>query len=638
MLSIVGCPGCAAPAEVTGRFTLPGPDGPVDHVLVACSAGHRHRMPADGSSASADSARPLLRLLFLVSAHGGLSQATEVALTDLGHQVAVCVVDSADAMVAAARTHDPDLIVCPMLTSKIPEEVWSRYRCLVVHPGPVGDRGPSSIDWAIELDAPIWGVTVFEANDEFDAGPVWATRTFARCSTTKTGLYRHEVRRAAVEAVVEAVSRIADGHTEPKPVQSLGARGRSRPLMRQEVRQIDWATDPVSVVLRKIGAAEGRPGVLDRIGGTEFHLFGAHPEVGLRGRPGHVIAQRDGAICRATVDGAVWITHLRQHGWAGQRFLKLPAVIALAQAGMEVDLPHAPASLGAPATDTYREIAYHEADGVGYLHFEFYNGAMSTDQAARLRAAYRYARSRPTRVIVLMGGRDFFSTGIHLTVIEAAPDPGAESWRNLNAITDLVHDVITTDTHVVVSALRGDVAAGGVAFAVAADRVVARDGIVINPYYQHMGGLYGSEYWTYLLPRRVGRTGAARLTSPPFTAISTARGAQLGLLDAVYGSALDSFTTALHAEALRLADPDRFPQLLAAKRARLHRDHQVKPLAHYREHEMVRSHQSFFGPDQRYHQARRRFAYKGPHPERRTGRRIADDHETRAAIPEGATG
>src|SRR5262249_13694648 len=155
---------------------------------------------------------------------------------------------------------------------------------------------------------------------------------------------------------------------------------------------------------------------------------------------GRIIAQRDGAICRATVDGAVWISHLRRRGAAGHTYLKLPAAIALARAGIAVDAPHLPALLGPPTCDTYREIAYHEAGAVGYVHFEFYNGAMSTEQCTRLRAVYRHARSRPTRVIALMGGHDFFSTGIHLTVIEAAANPGTESWSNLNAITDLVHD------------------------------------------------------------------------------------------------------------------------------------------------------------------------------------------------------
>ena len=32
-----------------------------------------------------------------------------------------------------------------------------------------------------------------------------------------------------------------------------------------------------------------------------------------------------------------------------------------------------------------------------------------------------------------------------------------------------------------------------------------RSGVVINPHYKNMGNLYGSEYWTFVLPRRVGQ-------------------------------------------------------------------------------------------------------------------------------------
>jgi len=97
---------------------------------------------------------------------------------------------------------------------------------------------------------------------------------------------------------------------------------------------------------------------------------------------------------------------------------------------------------------------------------------------------------------VLMGGIDFFSNGIHLNVIEAADDPAMESWANLQAIDDVVLDVIETDSHLVVSALTGDAAAGGVPFALAADYVLAREDVVLNPYYGHMGGLYGARSGT----------------------------------------------------------------------------------------------------------------------------------------------
>ena len=112
--------------------------------------------------------------------------------------------------------------------------------------------------------------------------------------------------------------------------------------------------------------------------------------------PGEIIAQRTGAICRATVDGAVWITHLKRRDTPTEPFFKLPATRALALAGPAFDAPEIPVAIDAPlpAEHTYREIAYEEHAGVGYLHFDFYNGAMSTEQCRRLREAYLYARSR----------------------------------------------------------------------------------------------------------------------------------------------------------------------------------------------------------------------------------------------------
>src|SRR3954470_16606057 len=181
--------------------------------------------------------RPL-NVLFLVSAHNSLSQCSWIALTELGHDVDVAVVETGAHMEAAVAASRPDLIVCPMLKKLIPESVWSAHRCLVVHPGPPGDRGPSSLDWAIELGAGAWGVTALEGDRQFDAGAVWANRTFAMRPAGKSSLYRHEVRRAAVEAIVEAVEGIA----EPGAA-GVRVAGDDRPLMTQNVRAIDWSGD-----------------------------------------------------------------------------------------------------------------------------------------------------------------------------------------------------------------------------------------------------------------------------------------------------------------------------------------------------------------------------------------------------------
>jgi putative two-component system hydrogenase maturation factor HypX/HoxX len=557
-----------------------------------------------------------LDILFLVSAHNSLSQRAQIELTEQGHRVAVAVVDTAPAMEAAVAAHPPELIACPFLKTMIPESVWSKHRCLIVHPGPMGDRGPSSLDWAIELGMDEWGVTVLEATGDVDGGDVWATRTFRLpADAGKSSLYRHEVRRAAVEALAEAINKIVAGDSAPEQVGEGDPRlpGRPRPLLKQDVRAIDWSADTTATVLRKIRAAEGHPGVLDTIEGTEFFLFGAHRERSLRGLPGEPIAQRAGAICRATVDGAVWITHLKQRDDQDRAPFKLPATRALALAGHELELPELPSPiLASPSGQhTFHEIAYRESAGVGYLYFDFYNGAMSTEQCRRLHEAYLFACSRPqTRVLALMGGRDFFSNGIHLNVIEAADDPAGESWRNLNAINDIVRAIVETESHVVVSALAGDAAAGGVPLVLAADYVVAREDVVLNPYYQHMGGLFGSEYWTYLLPRRVGAGLADRLTSAPFTALGTDEAVEIGLLDDAFGATVEAFRGGVRCLGERLARDLHVDRWLEGKRRRRLHDERIKPLAAYRTEELARSHACFFGEDRSYHEARSRFVRK----------------------------
>jgi putative two-component system hydrogenase maturation factor HypX/HoxX len=162
----------------------------------------------------------------------------------------------------------------------------------------------------------------------------------------------------------------------------------------------------------------------------------------------------------------------------------------------------------------------------------------------------------------------------------------------------------------VVSALTGDAAAGGVPFALAADYVLAREDVVINPYYRHMGGLYGSEYWTYLLPRRVGEGMTATLTSAPFEPLGASRAAEIGLIDDAFGDTADQFHAGVRRRAEQLASsPTRLAELAEKRRGRA-RDEQRKPLAAYRADELARSRSCFFGTDPSYHEARRRFVYK----------------------------
>jgi enoyl-CoA hydratase/carnithine racemase/methionyl-tRNA formyltransferase len=135
-------------------------------------------------------------------------------------------------MIEAAELVKPHLIICPFLTSLVPQQIHDAYLTLIVHPGPPGDAGPSALDWLLmgddgsEADSERllrenrfnptgrshWGVTVLQATREFDAGPVWAFEQFPvninDSAVTKSSLYRAPVTQAAVVATVAAIDRI----------------------------------------------------------------------------------------------------------------------------------------------------------------------------------------------------------------------------------------------------------------------------------------------------------------------------------------------------------------------------------------------------------------------------------------------
>jgi len=546
-----------------------------------------------------------VRILFLTRSFNGLAQRLYLELTARGHEVAI-EYDIADAVtVEAVALWRPALVVAPFLQRAIPEAVWRHTVCLVVHPGIVGDRGPSALDWAIADGVPAWGVTVLQAEAEMDAGPVWASRDFPMRETTKSSLYRQEVTEAAAQAVVQAVQHFAaTGAPPPRPAAPAGTGGgRWRALMTQAERAIDWQQDDTHTVLRKVRAADGVPGVRDELFGRPCHLFDVHavprpPDADWS--PGQVVGRRHEALLRATRDGLVAIGHLRRADEPGH--FKLPATLAFP--AESAALAAWPASV---ADGTDPDIRLEAAgDGVLALHFGFYNGAIATAQCERLRAALQHVLAQPPRVLVLFGGSDFWCNGIHLNVIEAADSPADESWRNINAIDDLTQTLIEATGCLVIAAMQGSAGAGGVFLALAADAVWARPGVVLNPHYKNMGNLYGSEYWTYLLPRRPGPPSTAAVMGRRLP-LSAHQAQALGLLDEVFGETAATFRAEVLARARELARSAGLPARLQAKRLRREQDEAAKPLAAYRVEELARMRRNFYGFDPSYHIARSNF-------------------------------
>ena len=248
---------------------------------------------------------------------------------------------------------------------------------------------------------------------------------------------------------------------------------------------------------------------------------------------------------------------------------------------------------------------------MGVLHFAFHNGAMSTAQCRRLLAALRHAKARPTKVLLLAGGPDFWSNGIHLNAIEATGRPADASWENINAIDDVAREIVTTTDRLTVSALAGNAGAGGVFLALAADRVWLRPRRGAQPALQGHGQplRLGVLDLPAAPPRGRGqgaRDHARRLPMGPQEAVATR------LADARFGHEPEAFLHAAIRRAQAMADDPRYADHLVAKRRERAADETAKPLERYRDEELARLKLNFYGFDPSYHVARYHFVYKLP--------------------------
>ncbi|TID25961.1 hydrogenase maturation factor hoxX like protein [Venturia nashicola] len=523
-----------------------------------------------------------MKILFLCTSYNSLSQSVYLALSTQ-HDITIEYALSEKVMIEAVELAKPDLILCPFLTCKVPQEIYSKILTLIIHPGPPGDAGPSALDWVLmgdtgeiedadqvlealdhgEMQAgrSHWGVTVLQAIEQFDAGPVWAFEQFPiyidQPELTKSDLYRGSVTQAAIKASISAIDRIHRAVTknisprtsselltsassiklnpgaispslEASPSYRLlsvttlatfqGGKTRHRPLLPAKKRDFDPSRHTAQQISRRIRCGDSQPGVLSKVFGQALYIYGGIVEEGFGiarpiAPPGSIVAARNEAVCIATCDGrGIWITNIRRPKRSVDKALwpKVPAVMCLTELGILDAMKAqrlqwaAPRDWSLSSVSTFQEVWIDFVPGTNgktaYLYFNFYNGAMTTKQCSQLVEAMEYilASSTPTspvKALVMMGG-NYFSNGIALNVIEADASPAASGWMNINRIDDVVQYLLQEMPKrniLTIAGIRGNAAAGGVAFAAACDIVIAGANVVLNPAYRSMG-LHGSEY------------------------------------------------------------------------------------------------------------------------------------------------
>jgi len=528
-----------------------------------------------------------MKILLLVSTFNSQTQAVYTKLNNSGNEVVVCFAINEVQMLEEIEAFEPEIILCPFLKAYLPASVYDNYPTYIFHPAPRGDRGAYSLEYALKSQTKEWGIVVLRANSEYDGGDIYAEQFFKVRKTYKASLYRQEVVQASLDALDVLFKNIEKNRYIAQELNPI-----HEPFT-QAKRAIDWSRDTTQEIVDKIYLSDSLPGVLDEVLGVECYLYGVHKEEKFRGKPKEILAKRDGAICLGTVDGAVWITHLKVLGG-----FKLPATYVLKERLQGIKEERLPLIFD-KSYETFYEVSMEKRDNVAYLCFGFHNGAMSTAQCIRLKYAVEYLKSQ-CEVLVLIGGMDFFSNGIHLNILEDSQKQGEDGWANINAMNDLVSAILYADEVVTIASFARNAGAGGVFLGLACDYVVGKDGVVLNPHYKSLG-LSGSEYHTYTLPKRVGDEVAQKLLDECLP-ICVTQAKSLGMVDEVFAS--ENYYESLHTFAKSKYDDDFIwdkQDYLEENRA------DIEAL---KERELEVMHPEFWDVSSQFHTLREEFVYK----------------------------
>jgi len=528
-----------------------------------------------------------MKILLLVTAFNSQTQAVYTRLQDKGEVVCVCFAISEAQMLKEIEAFGPELILCPFLKAYLPQGIYNNYPTYIFHPGSRGDRGANALEYALQSHTKEWGLVILKANALYDGGDIYAQEHFKVRETYKASLYRQEIVQASLKALEIFFVNLEN---EEKTAQILNP---IHEPFTQKKRAIDWGKDNTQTIIEKIHLSDSLPGVLDEILGVPCYLYGVHKEEKFRGESKEILAKRDGAICLGTVDGAVWITHLKVLGG-----FKLPATYVLKEKLQGIKEERLPLIFD-KSYDTFYEVSMERRDNVAYLCFGFHNGAMSAEQCIRLKYAVEYLKTE-CEVLVLVGGMDFFSNGIHLNILEDSAKQGEDGWANINAMNDLVRSILYADEVVTVASFGRNAGAGGVFMGLACDYVVGKEGVVLNPHYKTLG-LSGSEYHTYTLPKRVGEEMAESLLNACLP-LSVTKAKAIGMIDEVY--AHEKYYESLHTFAKSLYDDDFIWE--KQEYLEMHKE-EIEAL---KEKELEVMHPEFWDEKSAFHSLRQEFVYK----------------------------
>ena len=200
-----------------------------------------------------------------------------------------------------------DLNVLAYVTAIVPPEIVDAppRASLCFHPSLLPRyRGGSAVAWQIILGAQEAGVTVFRPDAGIDTGPIVVQKGGVAIGPEDTAgtLYFQKLYPLGVEAVVEAVARVADGSAAYRVQDEAEASFQG--LVDDAVARIDWSRS-AGELDRLVRGCDPQPGAHARRGGEVVRLFDGRLEAGADSAPPGTLLAPDGGRLRVAARGGV---------------------------------------------------------------------------------------------------------------------------------------------------------------------------------------------------------------------------------------------------------------------------------------------------------------------------------------------
>ncbi len=203
-------------------------------------------------------------------------------------------------VVAYGHILKPDLLAIP------------KHGMVNVHPSLLPElRGAAPIEWAIINGLTKTGVTIIQLDAGMDSGPILHQIPEDLPPDITAGELAAHLAEVGAEALVEALSLLAQGAIHARPQEH--ARATYAPKLTREAARLEWSA-PAERIARLVRGLDPKPGAWTELDGASVKLFGAVAADG-RGAPGEVL-RADGGLLVAAQDGAVAVEEVQPEGKA----------------------------------------------------------------------------------------------------------------------------------------------------------------------------------------------------------------------------------------------------------------------------------------------------------------------------------